>query len=368
MDPPSFLLNCQCEYPGFCPVYKRIMGAKPPDWIWCQKTSPTERQKYYDMLQKAPPSDNQDIINDLKNYKGDKKWFYLDYLTLSKKYHYCSLANDYQKDKNKQIYNYIYSQKIDDIQYSKLQILCLGHDQKQFNSISDAKYLKKINLNEINAGKYSHNKWAEARAFLCPDLFDSEKEYIGFVTASWNIKYQPFCRIDNFTNWNTAKVLLNSKAEDKIVLCADIFCPCIWFQDHNNVLSVFLGGMSKDIGYEFLETFGINFTKHIKAPVSNQLILHIDNYQKYYSYLIDNDIYAKLDNFIEQRVKKNIHIQNNLTLNYSYPRINGYFMEMLTCFWFASQDFLFLPNTERKDNWYQQNNILSRINTKTANL
>ena len=361
MDQLKSFEKCQCVTPGFCPMFNRIMGLTPPDWKWCKKTSQEERISYYNLLSKAPPSENQDILKLLENYNGDKRWFYLNYLLLSKKYHFCSLANNYQIEKNKEIFSLIDRQSLDK-KCAEIEILCLGHSDKQFDSIVDRPYIKKINLNDIDAGKYNDNKWAEARAFVSQDnLFSSDVEWIGFTTASWNIKYQSFCRIDNFHNWDTFKVMINSKPEDKVVLCADVFCPCMWFYSENNVLSVFFKERARDIGMRFIESIGLTFQKHVKAPVSNQLILHKQVYSEYYRYLIDNDVFAKTHDFIENVAKKYLCANNLNDSLYAHSRINGYFVEMITCFWFASQDFVYLPNAERKEDWYNQNAVASRI-------
>lgn len=168
MDQLKSFEKCQCVTPGFCPMFNRIMGLTPPDWKWCKKTSQEERISYYNLLSKAPPSENQDILKLLENYNGDKRWFYLNYLLLSKKYHFCSLANNYQIEKNKEIFSLIDRQSLDK-KCAEIEILCLGHSDKQFDSIVDRPYIKKINLNNIDAGKYSDNKWAESRAFISQD-------------------------------------------------------------------------------------------------------------------------------------------------------------------------------------------------------
>lgn len=360
MDQLKSLNKCECVSPGFCPIFKRIMGEQPPDWKWCQNTSQQERESYYNLLSKSPPSDNQDILELLENYDGDKRWFYLQYLLMSKKHHFCSLANDYQTEKNKTILSLIENQPCT-VRDCNIEILSLGHSEKQFDSIIDRPYIKKINLNHIDAGEYSDNKWAEARAFIAyENLFSSDVEWIGFTTASWNIKYQPFSKIDNFHNWDTFKLLINSKPEDKIVLCADIFCPCMWFHCKNNVLSVFFKERARDIGMRFIETIGLTFQKHVKAPVSNQLILHKQVYSEYYRYLIDNDVFRKTHDFIENVARRNIHVNSFYDSLYAHSRLNGYFLEMVTCFWFANQDFVYLPNAERKENWYIQDNIKER--------
>jgi hypothetical protein len=47
--------ECTCDKPGYCNLYGRIMEANPPNWQWCQKTNAQERQKFHQLLSKAPP-------------------------------------------------------------------------------------------------------------------------------------------------------------------------------------------------------------------------------------------------------------------------------------------------------------------------
>ena len=47
--------------------------------------------------------------------------------------------------------------------------------------------------------------------------------------------------------------------------------------------------------------------------------------------------------------------------NYQYNRLHAYFMEMVSCFWFSIKDWLYIPNTERREDWYNQNAVASRI-------
>lgn len=365
MDQRKFLSQCQCDEPGFCPIFMRRMGTNPPDWSWCQKTCLEDRLSYYELLLKQPKTSNTlfiDFIKDLDTWT-DKRFYLTYYLAMSDKYSKCDKAQISQIHKNKTIEKYLRQSKEINKDFSNVEILCLGHSDAQFDSIHDMPYLKKIDLNHVNAGNYSDNKWAEARAFLDPNLFSSNAEWIGFTTASWNFKYEAFSRIDNFHNWDSARVLINSKPDDNIVLCADIFCPCMWFHEDNNVLSVFFDKNARELGETFLNLVGLKFEKHVKSPVSNQMILHRTTYNKYYRYLIDNNIFDKIDSFVNSIASKYLKQRNDDDLIYAHSRVNGYLIEMLTSFWFASQDFLYFPNAERKADWYEQNSIKKRLTT-----
>jgi len=154
--------KCHCREYGFCPIFNRTMGLNPPDWEWCQRTQPEERQKYRDLLSKAPPSKNQGLMNlysDLKR-AGKEKWIHL-YIISNSESHLCDIAAFNQIQRNENIINFIESQEIKEIDLSNIEILCLGHNDKQFATIEDRPYLTKINLNEIDAGKYSDNQWSE---------------------------------------------------------------------------------------------------------------------------------------------------------------------------------------------------------------
>jgi len=361
-DNVELLSKCHCETPGFCPIFFRRMGTYPPDWEWCQNAPVEDKKVFYDTLAKAPKTDNHRLLEffkELDNQNIEKKFYLLYYLTMSDKYHLCEKAQESQKQKNKTITEYIDNQSRSRNLLDDLQILCLGHSNKQFDSIHNRSYLKKINLNDIDAGKYSDNKWAESRAFISEkELFAPSAKFVGFTTASWNLKYEAYSRIDELHNWETCHILLNSKPEDKIVLCADMFCPCIWFEKQENVSSVFFGENYKLVGDIFYDMFGFSVKQHMKVPFSNQMILHRENYEIYKEYLLYNQIFEKVTDFIDT-VKK--YMNKNEEVKYSFNRLNAYVLEMISTFWFSGQNFIYLPNAERKIDWYSSNNVYSRI-------
>lgn len=363
------LSKCECIEPGFCPIFNRHMGVDPPDWKWCQDTNTKERQHYYDLLSQAPPTKNKKLMELFNDFNCEKKWLFLYYLTLNEKYFKCKKASNNQKKKNKLITQYIESQNKTDIDFDKIEILCLGHSDKQFNNILDQPYITKTNLNEINAGKYSGNEWSESRAFISEtSLFKDDKEFYGFVTASWNNKYESYSLIDNFYNWNHSRILLRSKPEDKIVLCADVFCPCYWIygsEGNNGILSGLYGKYAKKIGREFLKLLGLyrmyNF-KHVKVPYGNQIIAHKNIIKSYQDFLNSQDVFEKIEWTVNKNQKYVRQEDNDLISNkYQNSRIQAYLLEMTTCFWFSHQDYLYIPNTIRKEEWYTRANIKNRI-------
>jgi len=349
--------KCYCKEPGFCPLFHRSMGVDPPDWKWCQKTNQNERKKYFDLLSKAPDSSNKKISKILENNNCNKKYFLLYYLS-EIKYHRCQQSIVSQRSKNLSIIDYIENQVENGPDFNNVQILSLGHRDSQFDSIQDRPYLKKVNLNSVDAGEYSDNKWAESRAFLDDSLFRDDVEFVGFTTASWNEKYEGYARIDNFHNWDNAKVLLRSKPEDKIVLCADMFCPCQWIDD-KGILSDFFNSGAGFIGRNFLKLIGLN-SKHMQVPHGNQLICHKSIVQKYKQFLQYNEVFSKIE-WIIQRYSDKIKKSTDIQRNYQTNRLHAYFMEMISCFWFANQDFMYIPNVNRKETWYSVDGINQRI-------
>jgi hypothetical protein len=349
--------ECICDCPGFCPIYGKVMEANPPNWQWCKNTTTFERIKYFDLLSKAPDSANKRIVKLLQSANYDIKWFLLYYLS-EIKFHRCHKSIETQRHRNSEIISYIESQQEVDVDFDNVQILSLGHKQSQFDSIEDRPYLKKVNLNSVDAGEYSDNKWAESRAFLDDSLFRDDVEFVGFTTASWNEKYEGYARIDNFHNWDNAKVLLRSKPEDKIVLCADMFCPCVWIDD-KGILSDFFNSSAGFIGRNFLKLIGLS-CKHLQAPFSNQLICHKSIVQKYKQFLQDNEVMPKIE-WIVQRYSDKIKQSTDIQKNYHANRLHAYFMEMVSCFWFVNQDFMYIPNVNRKETWYSVDGINQRI-------
>lgn len=355
------LSKCICEEPGFCPIFGRTMGENPPDWKWCKKTNALERKKYFDLVSKCK-SQNRNIFDIIKSAKN-KYEAMLYYLTLVPFAYNCDISNQNQIKKNQRIIELI--QQCDtECDFTNIEIACLGHSEEQFKNIEEKSYIRKVNLNDLEIEKYGGNEWAESRAFLAKNLFSRDVDFVGYVTASWNSKYKSFSRIDNFHNWYTAKILLNSKPEDNIVLCADIFCPCWWTTNqnhHNNILSSFFSADSSLIGNTLLKLVKLDNFNHIKVPFANQIISHKYTIQKYTDYLKEQNILDKVDWFVKKYTLKYVDNSNEIKALYQNNRIQAYLMEMIFCFWSANQDFVYIPNAEKRIEWYNSEHIKRRI-------
>lgn len=355
--------KCSCTEPGFCPIFSRTMGVNPPNWSWCQKADSKDRQSFYNLLRKAPPPEKKKFIDLLIKHRDDHKRFFFYYLSSQNRNDPCEdvLKQNCITDK---IWQYISQQEKTSVSFEDIEILSLGHKQEQFDCMQDRSYLTKINLNDIDAEKYSGNEWAESRAFYSyKKLFKKNTPFIGFTSASWNSKYDSFSRIDNFHNWEHAKVLLRSKPEDSIILCADILCVCRWIKPKHNILYAFFNCHPIEIGTNFLGLMGLKFDMHIKVPFSNQIITHRQTFEKYKKYLDDTDAFSKIDWFVKNIADRYIRQENHIiTNNYYLNRLQAYFSEMLTCFWIANQEeILCIPNAERKLEWYNVEEIKKRI-------
>lgn len=356
--------KCRCAEPGFCPIFSQTMGTNPPNWSWCQKADSKDRQSFYNLLRKAPPPEKKNFIDLLTNHKDNQREFFLYYLSTNNKNDPCEDVLEKQNYITDKIWRYICQQEKTNVPFEDIEILSLGHKQKQFDSIQDRSYLTKINLNDIDVDKWGGNEWAESRAFYSyKKLFKKNTPFIGFTSASWNTKYEPFSRIDNFHNWEHAKVLLRSKPEDNIILCADVLCVCRWIKPKHNILYAFFGSYPVEIGRNFLSLMGLKFDMHIKVPFSNQIITHRQTFEKYKKYLDDTDAFSKIDWFVKNIADRYARRGNHIITNkYYLNRLQAYFAEMVTCFWVANQDnILCIPNADRRLEWYTVDNINSRI-------
>jgi len=355
--------KCHCPTYGFCPVFNRQMGTDPPDWKWCQNTTEEYRKQYWEIESEtwANKSENQKFIEALKRFDYNIKWSQLIYLSMIGGYRTNCDVSQNQDARIKKCIDLAEAQEQTIYSFDNVEILCLGHLQTQFDSIEDRPYIKKVNLNTIDAGRFSDNSWAEARAYIAaPYLFSDKTEWVGFTTASWNSKYKPYTRIDNFHNWNSAKVLINSKPEDKLVLCADIACSCEWIKEGGNSLCAFFHSeQSADLGRFFLDKIDLRYDMHIMVPYANQLILHRSNFERYRNFLIEREIYDQIKAFVDTNINRFFIKEGSFV---DPNRLYSYFTELTTCFWFLNNpDYLAIPNAERKEDWYYPQQVEERI-------
>lgn len=271
----------------------------------------------------------------------------------------CDLANSNQEALNLKIKEVVSNQgdltkTIDDV-----MILCLGHSQDQFDTIKPRKYLKNINLNNLDCGKFSGNEWAESRIFLSKDDLFEDKEFVGVVTASFNMKYRK--KIDDFHNWPSSVALLNSKPEDNIVICANTACQCVWteFAEGITIFDQVLGKEGNEIGRKFQEFMGFSW-KHEKSLYSNQTICHRENYDKYVDYLINEEVFERVDWFCKNVLDKEYYKINSDFDIYMRRRIPAYFMEYISVVWWGNNDMNIISTSKFVDSWYQADTMTQR--------
>jgi hypothetical protein len=330
---------CICDEETLCPRYGMNMDGELINHYWCQSTSQKEREIF--LNQKNP------------------RFFTSYYLENSE----CLFANIYQRKKEKIINelknNIIKSKKYTN--FDNVKILSLGHSDKQFTTIKDRDYIVKIDLNKIDAGKYSGNEWSESRAFASKkNMFPNDADIIGFTSASWNLKFDN--RIDNFHNWGDAHILLNSRPEDNIVLCAHMHCSCLWSSNHSFLYTIYPRDYVKSIIRSFYRFMGFQDKKHIYVPYANQMIAHRKVIEEYLDFLRINLIFDKVEKFVNTI---NVpFIQDFKNKKYHNVRLNGYFMEMVTCLWFNSKDYIYLPqHNTGLHKWYANSFIEERSKT-----
>ena len=243
---------------------------------------------------------------------------------------------------------------------SKVQIAVLGHSEKQFSTIKDQPYLKKIYLDDMDLGEYHEfqsNAYGESRAFLCDKLFDGSAEYVGVVTASWNIKFEGFNPIDEFHNWHASKALLISRRED-VVLCSNMYHAREWFNDGKKSIlkSIYFSKRQiKDIANVLLNDLNLKIDPDAKRVAAcNQIICHKNLYNRYTKFFRDNEVLPKLRRFCQT---------HNMDTGVSWvdQRTAAYIAECVTMLWLGSQDILTVPGDRVNKHWYKNSNRAKRV-------
>lgn len=337
MDPRNFRFpqlcdiekRCHCQPESFCHKKERIVGKH-------------EINNCYKEALLIPPSDpfmakqHKQIIDFLK--LGIKDYHFWHYCHMSdSNYHECQECNSKRDSKIISTADKLDSIDIYEADFSKLEILCLGHSEEQMNSFDVKPPFKKVMLGEIDAGEFSGNEWSETRAFLSKEsLFREETEFYGFVTASWNKKYiGP--RIENLNHFVCLPNLVNSKPEDAIVLCSHVFCGLKW----KEWLDLLMGEGT----YEKVANFFNTEPKHEYVPYSQNFIAHKTIANEY----IDNvkKIIPRVREFLAQ--ENFVFIGDRI--NYDKCRMNGYIMEYLSCCWWCSKDYTYVPNATLSPFW-----------------
>lgn len=243
---------------------------------------------------------------------------------------------------------YFEGYRCDDLDTSRVSIAVLGHCEQQFVNIKKRSYLNQIFLQDLNLGDHSRfqrNESAEARAFLCPDLFDASYEYVGVVTASWNYKYSGANNIDEFHKWPSAYALINSGRED-IILCANSFdfeaiCTLsnvLKYKDIDKIRSYLSQVSQKQIGK--------------RGVMSNQIICHRSTYKD-----LCNFLRPHLE-FIYDYCEDNKW--DCSTLKATNDRFIGFFCEQLTGLWSINGGYTIIQNEKLQENWYSTCSFLDR--------
>lgn len=317
------------------------------------------------------PERRKALLESFKNSNPECRMIIHEDFSMSKRLHFCDQALKRQKATNIKLKEYKSQQESQDVGLDKVCILCLGHSDQQFNSIPNRPYLKKVNLNSLKCDEYSGNEWAESRAFLSTEnLFPDNAEFYGFVTASWNQKYLPHAKIDDFENWENTPILLNSKPDDRVVLCADVYCWCNWINDATCpsiqfcvLKSLINPEVAPTIGRAFFRMFDLDVKMHKRVPYSNQQIFHKSLYFEWKKYLEDNDCLEKVSWFVKKLKGTMLKARSEEVQEYSNTRLEAYFMEMLNVAWYTNNEFKIISNTSRLDDWYSKNNMIHRAKT-----
>ena len=58
--------KCQCPSAGFCHVFKKEMGIKPPNWQWCQNATQSERVKHFVDTQNANSKETSNLVRPVR--------------------------------------------------------------------------------------------------------------------------------------------------------------------------------------------------------------------------------------------------------------------------------------------------------------
>jgi hypothetical protein len=273
--------------------------------------------------------------------------------TSSNEWLYCKEAKENQDKINLKIRSYVSSQEDSNININKdVSIALVGHNKDQWDTIERKPFLKILDLNCID-GEYSGNEWAESRAYLLEDFFPDEAKFVGFVTASWNTKYSKLKPIHNLPDWPESKILFNSDPEDKVYLCADMYCTCGWTRyyspNRRGIITDIFGHdkypRTNEALIDLLESIDLPFeTDHRPIPFSNQGIYHRSIYDAWIKFLKDKDVFSNVKRVAEEHDLLEVGGWSN--------RPYAYFIEAVNCFWCQNQDFKYIGTTTRNHEWY----------------
>lgn len=338
------LSKCQCSKAGFCSVFKKINTQK--DFDWCNRVCEQDRRDYYEVVKNShfeikpdPNIDDKALIYHLLRHHKKHKPTQIPFLP----------AHFFDND----------GVTIDE---SKVKILSLGHHSDQFDDIEDVSYIEKLNLNDI--GSSFGPEFAEARIYdLDFDaLFPADKEIVGITSASWNNKYN-WHKIDEFTEWPSAKYLWRTKDKNTI-LGGQSDCAC-WLWDGTKS-KVIKKNLSLPLGEEFLgyllSKFGLE-ANHKLTLYSNQVIATREKLKELFDFYKKYDILGvirhQMDHMKWQIEGTKFDFRHD---NLNNHRFEAYLTEIITGLWLTNNDkHLIVPNTTVISNWYGTEQVRQRV-------
>lgn len=230
-----------------------------------------------------------------------------------------------------------YKQK-ENVNIDEYQVLCLGHNDEQLMNIDDRPYLTKFNLNNTNYDE----RFSESRIYSLNfnDIFESDKRYVGIVTASWNQKYIGLNPIDKMDQWQSIREI-----NEHSIICANGQNSYVFGGIERSVPSLMIKDFSNDKIDEILKLVGIN-KKYNYSSVSNQIITTREILKELFHFYEKNNVLEIVKQFVEE-----YRLQ---TYEQKYQnRICGYITEAITVFWISENNFTIMPQEIVRKDWYK---------------
>lgn len=228
-------------------------------------------------------------------------------------------------------------------------IFILGHLQSDLDSIKDKPFFTKINLENINYGKYSRyalKGLSESRFYLY-DFDTTTNDIVGTLTASWNNKYinsKEVITLEEFSNWSSYKKLC-SMNNDSCIVCAN----------YAHLTDCTNSEIGNEYFYDLLGTLGILEIKGF-GVWSNQVICNKNVMRELKEFMIDAII--KLVQ-LSKRVdlyKGQLHPKYDLSMKFGKRFENrrlGLLAEEISARWFAAKtDLITIESGKIKSEWY----------------
>jgi hypothetical protein len=233
------------------------------------------------------------------------------------------------------------------VNMGKFEVAIITHRPEQIESIIKQDYLKFFDINNINSR--FDNSYTESRIFYenFDSLFSENKEYVGLVTGSWNLKYVGLNPIDQLHNWNAIR-----KLNDNNLICSDTE-PVGRFIGDKRVVLKDVFNISLEQIYEFLELISLNpkgLSMDKTTGVSNQIIAKRHIVKSLFDFYKENEVLDKIEFFMN---KYNFSVNNTVYGGKTYERRSGFFAETATAVWIAQNNFNILPQEMLRRDWYK---------------